>query len=306
MLKINTQELKRLRKNQGGARFLDWLKYENATGKAIPDHVINWYCTEKIEASYLQFIRGRMSIVQIYNYLRWQMERYGKNSREILTTWSDYLSMAKRLQMDTDDSIIYRVNKLVQRHDELVERCARKDLALEAGKILEQYPHVDEICESLIEKYEYANEDYTIVAPRRIEDIMMEGENLHHCLGSSDRYWERIERREAYILFLRRTAEVQKSYYTLEIEPDGTVRQKRTMYDRQEADIEDASKFLKKWQKVIAVRLTDADRKLAEESRVLRDLEFAQLRDNKVVIRYGDLRGRLLVDVLTADLMEAA
>ena len=124
--------------------------------------------------------------------------------------------------------------------------------------------------------------------------------------GSSDRYWERIGRREAYILFLRRTAEVQKSYYTLELEPDGTVRQKRTMYDRQEADIEDASKVLKKGQKVIAVRLTDVDRKLAEDSRVLRDLEFAQLRDNRVVIRYGDLRGRLLVDVLTADLMEAA
>lgn len=182
----------------------------------------------------------------------------------------------------------------------------RKDLAIEAGKVLEQFPHVDEICESLGEKYEFADEDYTVVAPGCIEDIMVEGENLHHCLGSSDRYWERIERREAYILFLRRTAEPDKSYYTLEVEPNGTVRQKRTMFDRQEADIADASKFLIKWQKAVAARLTDADRKLAEESRELRNLEFAQLRDNKVVIQYGDLRGKLLVDVLTADLMETA
>ena len=84
------------------------------------------------------------------------------------------------------------------------------------------------------------------------------------------------------------------------------MRQKRTIYDRQEADIADASKFLIKWQKAVAARLTDVDRKLAEESRELRNLEFAQLRDNKVVIRYGDLRGKLLVDVLTADLMETA
>ena len=52
----------------------------------------------------------------------------------------------------------------------------------------------------------------------------------------------------------------------IEIEPDGTVRQKRTMYDRQEADIEDAKKFLKKWQKEISRRLTDEERELAKTS----------------------------------------
>ena len=79
---------------------------------------------------------------------------------------------------------------------------------------------------------------------------------------------------------------------------------KRTMYDRQEADIEDAKKFLKKWQKEISKRLTDEERELAKTSRVLREREFAQLRENQVVINTGHLRGHLLVDVLLADLME--
>ena len=76
------------------------------------------------------------------------------------------------------------------------------------------------------------------------------------------------------------------------------------MYDRQEADIEDAKKFLKKWQKEISRRLTDEERELAKTSRVLREQEFAQLRENQVIINTGHLRGHLLVDVLTEDLME--
>ncbi|MCI9071946.1 MAG: hypothetical protein HFH80_03920, partial [Lachnospiraceae bacterium] len=88
------------------------------------------------------------------------------------------------------------------------------------------------------------------------------------------------------------------------IEPDGTVRQKRTMYDRQKEDIKDAEKFLREWQKVISKRITTKERGLAEKSRILRNEEFAQMRENQVIIHTGDLRGRLLVDVLMEDLME--
>lgn len=227
-------------------------------------------------------------------------------SREVLTTWSDYLAMAERFHMDTQDAIIYRVNKLRKRHDELVERCHSKSLAIKAGEILKNYPHVEQIYESIKDIYEYSDKNYSVVSPRCIEDILQEGEDLHHCVGSSDRYWERIERRESYVLFLRRSANPGKAYYTLEIEPDGTVRQKRTMYDRQEADIEDATKFLKKWQKEVSKRITSEEKELAAISHSLREQEFAEMREKQLVINTGQLAGRLLVDVLTEDLMEAA
>lgn len=47
------------------------------------------------------------------------------------------------------------------------------------------------------------------------------------------------------------TDEPEDPYYTLEIEPDGTVRQKRTLFDRQHEDIEQATDFLRRWQKVV-------------------------------------------------------
>ena len=304
MLGTDTQGLKRLRENKGGQQFLRWLQYEKATGKPLPDHAISWFCSQEIKADDLKFIRDRMSIVQIYNYMRRQIRETGMSGKELLTTWADYLSMAQRFGMDTNDAIIYRVRKLRQRHDELVARCNQKELTLRTGEVLKEYPNIERIYESIKEIYGFTAEDYTVVVPSCIEEIMLEGEHLHHCVGGSERYWERIERKESYVLFLRRTSDLQKSYYTLEIEPDGTVRQKRTMYDRQEADIEDAKKFLKKWQKEISRRLTDEERELAKTSRVLREQEFAQLRENQVIINTGYLRGHLLVDVLMEDLME--
>lgn len=304
LLGIDSQELARLRRWNGGISFLRWLQYEKATGKPLPDHVISWLCQENIKADDLKFIGSRMSMVQIYNYVRRQMKENGMESGEVLTTWSDYLAMAERFHMDTQDAIIYRVRKLRKRHDELVERSHGKSLAIRAGEILKKYPHVEQIYESIKDIYEYSDGDYSVVIPRCIEDVLREGENLHHCVGSSDRYWERIERRISYVLFLRRSSNMEKAYYTLEIEPDGTVRQKRTMYDRQEADIEDAGRFLKKWQKEVSKRIGSEERQLARISRIQRNQEFKEMRENRVIINTGDLRGQLLVDVLLADLME--
>ena len=55
---------------------------------------------------------------------------------------------------------------------------------------------------------------------------------------------------------------------------------------------------------MITARLTESDKALAAESRILREKEFIQLKKDRVIIHTGHLAGRLLVDVLMADLME--
>ena len=170
----------------------------------------------------------------------------------------------------------------------------------------QDYRKIAGICRLIKPKYEYTGEVYSIVVPSGVRDIMREGDALSHCVGKSDRYWERIEQQEAYILFLRKTAEIDKPYYTLEVEPNGTIRQKRTYFDRQNDDLKDAEKFLKEWQKVVSERLTESDREKAEKSKVLRLQEFEQLRQDDIRIHTGDLAGQRLVDVLVSDLMETA
>ena len=170
----------------------------------------------------------------------------------------------------------------------------------------EKFPNVDDIFHAIKEKYQYKGQKYVIVVPNGVLDVIVEGKRLHHCVGSQDRYWDRIQRQEAYVLFLRKASEPDVPYYTLEIEPDGTVRQVRTKFDRQEPDIAVVREFLAEWQKVVTSRLTADDQEKAVVSRSLREQEFEQMRQDNVIIHAGHLAGRRLVDVLTADLMENA
>ena len=306
-LGLDSQGFNRLRQMDGDTEDLGWLQVEKKRGKPITNELLRWFRIHKIRAKDILFIVDRMSPLQIRNYLQKQKKYFDGSCRQSLITWQDYMAMAQRLHIDTSDEIIYRVRKLRQRHDELVIQCEAGSLELQAEKMAEKYPNVDGICRELQKKYTYAEEEYMVVAPENIFAIIKEGRMLHHCVGndgSGERYYERMERRESFILFLRRTDEPEDPYYTLEIEPDGTVRQKRTLFDRQHEDIEQATDFLRRWQKVIAERLTGRDLKLAAESRILREKEFIQLKKDRVIIHTGHLAGRLLADVLMADLME--
>lgn len=306
-LGLDTTRFRRLRQLDGDTETLAWLQLEKRTGQRITDEMLRWSKKERISPRDLVFIADRMSLVQIRNYLERQKEYFDGSCRQALITWQDYLAMAERLHYDTSDEIVYRVRKLRQRHDELVIQSETGSLEEQAEKMAAKYPHVNAICMELQKKYAYSDDDYTVLAPQNIFEIIKEGRMLHHCVGNDgagERYYDRMERRESFILFLRRTDEPNDPYYTLEIEPDGTVRQKRTLFDRQHEDIEQATEFLLKWQKVIAARLTGRDLKLAERSRELRKEEFIQMQKDRVIIHTGHLAGRLLAEVLLADLME--
>ena len=306
VLKLTPQAFRRFRDSNGGRNILIWLQYESVTGKEIPDETIKWLIENKLEPDSFKFINKKMSVVQIVRYLQRQMAESGMNLRETLTTWSDYLSLAKRLDYDTDDEIVYKVRRLKQRHDELVDLCNSKDDALRAAEILQTFPNIEENLSAIKERYEFADEDYTVIVPTKIEQILSEGRALHHCVANIDRYWDRIDRNESYVFFLRKSTSPLQAYYTLEVEPGGTVRQKRTMYDRQEKDIDAASDFLRKWQREIHTRMTKKDKDLAKTSRILRLENFKELTEKNVIINTGQLQGQRLVDVLMADLMEVA
>lgn len=306
ILMLTPTAFRKLKEYNGNMEMLTWLQYETETKKEIPEKTLLWLLKNDLNPIRLIFISDRMSIVQIESYIKRQMSENAMKLREVIETWEDYLSMAKKLGYDVYDEIVYRTRKLKQRHDELVDLCNQEDDAIRAQKIREAFPSVENnLCE-VKEKYEYANDKYTVTVPTTIEQILSEGRALHHCVANIDKYWDRIERNEAYVFFLRKSDSPKQAYYTLEVEPCGTVRQKRTMYDGQEKDIADASEFLREWQKEIKERMTDKDRELAKTSRILRFENFKELSQKNIIINTGQLQGQRLVDVLMADLMEAA
>lgn len=303
-LGIDNAKLKRLRELDGGIHFLCWLQEEKKRKLCLSDELICWFIQNDILPKDLEFVKDRMSYVQIRNYLTRQQEGQNDSIRQVLTTWKDYLSMARRVKMNVHDEIVYRASRLFQRHKELVEYIAENRLSVSAMELAEAYPYINDILPRLPEKYEFSDETYTILAPEKIEDILEEGQALHHCIDKKKEYFERINNQESYILFLRKTEQPDQPYYTLEVEPGGVIRQKRTEYDRQKKDIGEASAFLRKWQAVVQERLTKGDRDLAKRSRETRIESYTSMRRKKVRINGGLFAGQYLADVLEADLME--
>ncbi len=301
-LRIDKQRMKRLRANNGGTAFLEWLTAEKNGNKNIADTVINWMCENNIRPEDIKFITDRMSELQIKNYLERQQKSIGLPVKEIIGTWEDYLVMATRLKIDTSKEIVFRAKLLKQRHDELVKLCGDKEKAMRAGEVIKNYPDIEDVLSDVKSRYEFENKDFAIIIPARIEEVLIESTALSLCIGKSDdRYFERIATRESYLAFLRRKSDLEKPWYLIEVEPGGQLRQKRTFFDKQEKDLDEAKAFLSAWQIHIQNQLTTDDVLRAEKSEKLRLQEFAELRESGAKIRNGELAGQLLVNVLETD-----
>ena len=304
-LGIDKFRLNRLRNNHGGKVFLQWLIHEKGFEKVIKDNMIAWFSKWQICPEDLLFVLDRMSPEQIKNYLEKQAKESEKKPKELIGTWKDYLDMASKLGMDVKDPIIYHARKLEKRHNELVQLMIEKKMDIKAEEIAEKFPGIENVCENL-RKYEYSDHTFQIVAPRNIKDILEEGEELQHCIIGKDTYFARMVKQESYLLFLRKKNAPQKPYYTLEVEPDGTVRQKRTYFNRQNPDIKQAENFLLRWQKQLSRKLNKEDKMLSIKSRDLRKREIEDLREKKVKVNGFGFTGKLLADILEEDLMENA
>ena len=303
-LGIDGFRLKRLRTNNGGEIFLQWLLLEKTQNKLIHDDVILWMCREKLKPADLMFIMDRMAPLQIKNYLEKQAAESGESVKDLIKTWKDYLNMAIRVGVNVQDSVIYRARKLMQRHNEMIKEIEAKDLILRAGELEKKYPGLNRICRDL-KKYEYADKEYQIVVPEKVDDILYEAKLMHHCVNNTETYYERMSQQESYILFLRKAEQPTEAYYTLEVEPDGTIRQTRTFYNQQNEDIELARDFLVKWQKQLKKKLAKEDYKLAVKSQSLRKKEIDELRSKGVRVNGVGYCNKLLAEILEEDLMEA-
>ena len=302
-LSVTKKEFRRLRDMNGGAKELKWLQFEKSSGRIIKDEEIYWMAKEELEPKDLQFVLDRMSICQVRHYLMKQSEKSGDDISHILQVWKDYLSMAGKLRLDVYDSIIYRASDLQRRHSEAVIQMEEKKKEIRRRELEEKYVGLQEQLIALKEKYEFSAGEYQIVAPKSIDDILYEGDTLHHCVNKTDNYFDRIASKESYILFLRKKENPEVPFYTLEVEPNGTIRQKRAEFDRQNKDIDEVTSFLRLWQKEIQKRLTKKDYMSAEKSRKLRQRKYQEVRDQHIVVHGGEFAGKLLADLLEKDLM---
>lgn len=306
ILKIDNARLKRLKNMDADVKHLKWMQFEKLANTIWPDEMINTLAENGIAPSDFYFLDTPVNFVKAYNYIMRQQNLIPKISLwQILTTWRDYICMAEQLKMNTSLDQIVRPKDLKAAHDECVLLRESNDIDKEAAELRKKWKKAEKHLKQ-IQKFAYKKGEYEIVVPNSLNDIVREGRILKHCVHTCDYYFSRIQTDESYLFFLRKSKYPEMPWYTLEVEPSGNIRQKRTTGDNQNKDFEEAIGFLKDWQKFFRKKLTEKEKKLGEKADMLRKQNYAELRKNQNKIWHGKLAGQLLADVLEADFMEAA
>lgn len=273
------QKINRIRDRNGGFYMLAWLRWSDASGEKLSDENLKWLERNKIRPDEVKVITEHMSMIQAINYLkRQQAESYaGKSLRNILNQYDDYMRMCRSLKKKTADEMVYRPRELKRRHDEAVAEIAAREAKLQAAEYSRKYKEAEDVLKKIRSKFEYSGKEYLIIVPKKIVDIVTEGRALHHCAGATDRYFDRIKQNETYIVFLRKVDAPTVPYYTIEVEPGGTIRQHRGMFD-EEPEIEKVKPFLREWQKEIRKRMKKEDHDLAAVSKKKREANIEELK----------------------------
>lgn len=139
--------------------------------------------------------------------LRPPCPQYGVPLSQILGTWSDYLSMARRLGYDLKEKTVAMPKDLQQRHDRAAET-----IKVEGSRDeMKRYRRRRRMLEK---KYGFALGELRVVIPVSSAEIVQEGRTLHHCVGG---YAARHIEGKTTILFIRKRRTPGRSFLTVEL-----------------------------------------------------------------------------------------
>ena len=251
LFKIDGNRVNRLKQMDGGMIVLAWLQYEETAGIRISQETLEYMQHSRIWPDDMDtFINELGSVNRAVNYMRKQSTRPHKT----LELWRDYMRMAAQEGLNVQDDIVRFPKDLKARHDALVMVINERNDKARMRKERSKYRRMDKkIAEHLHEAkiYFYENKEYIFIPAGKCEELMKEGRQQHNCVGASDIYMNRMAKGETWIVFLRRKADINKAYYTLEIDmKDDSIKQWYSEYNRQ-PDAQAVSKLLTEYKKAV-------------------------------------------------------
>jgi len=186
------------------------------------------------------------NINKILKYL--ESQRGGSiTSYYIVTDWRDYLKTCEKLKFDLKNEFILFPRNLKAEHDRVDALVQIKNNKKADREIKKMYGELSAL-------YAWSDKDYEIIVPKMAMEIIKEGQNLHHCVGT---YLERVQKKQTTILFLREKNDIEKSFYTLEIRA-GKIVQCRGSFNKSYTEDKKLEKVINKFKKEKLTKLKQA------------------------------------------------
>lgn len=113
----------------------------------------------------------------------------------------------RRFTMKSNKKFVLFPKHLKRAHDEAQNRIKQKNV--------EQYDaRIANACEALKRQYQFKSNGLVVIPPRSAQEIVIEGQRLHHCVGG---YAKNMANNLCTILFIRRERRKGKPFYTVEV-----------------------------------------------------------------------------------------
>mgnify|MGYP004615877149 FL=1 len=169
-------------------------------------------------------------------------------NEDVFRIFSDALNLFKQIsntnRPDIDLYACKDVNELHRYHNMLIEI----NIADKETRDKEEQERLNKLAAKLYdqrkEKFEYADDNFSIIVPEEMNKITKEGVYLHHCVGG---YISRVAEGRTNILFLRRNEEIEIPFFTIEVNNHNEIIQIHGLYNRWLGNEPDAVKFVINW-----------------------------------------------------------
>lgn len=251
MLGITKPMMQHLRERDGGKKMLKILQDAYKANRGLNDREIFELADAGIKVREVAEVSRKNKIIKTLHYLK-KTAGY-KNLYTTFTHYRDYLGMANSMGYDMSNGVRLYPKNLKDAHNKAASEFYQRETDKRKREAINKYSMISIIKKELDDTYGYRDSRYEIMAPRTAGDIIEEGRVLHHCVGG-DRYTENHNAGKRFILFMRKAAEPDTPYYTIEIEPEtDRIVQYYGLNDKQ-PDKKEVDAFLKKWKEAVKRR----------------------------------------------------
>ncbi|EOW1885783.1 PcfJ domain-containing protein [Enterococcus hirae] len=174
------------------------------------------------------------SHVGFKKFQRWIIE-----NKICFKDYLDYLAMLEKIQIPLTNECVLMPKDLQKKHDEAVAIFNQLKIELEEQAYEKRLKKLT--------KYEQVIDGYVFLVPKTLEEIVEEGRNLAHCVGS---YVSKHRKGETTIIFMRKKEAQDQSLYTIEYNNKRIVQIQG--YKNRGVIPEDIRTVLKKWLKKVS------------------------------------------------------
>lgn len=161
----------------------------------------------------INFLAKRMTVNKLWTYL--SKREYVTHNCSI-SDYYDYLHECEKLKLDLSKKFILFPEDLRKAHEDTSRAIREIKAQKEAEAIAEQDRAFAVKLKALEKKYSFSADGLLIRPAKGAGELIKEGASLNHCVATySDKYLNG----QTIILFIRREAAPDESYYTMELSP---------------------------------------------------------------------------------------